>query len=224
MNDDNDGGKRRRWSKKRDLADPDYEFWDYHRKPKQIEELEKASRRALRGRDAVVFESQVLAPLRGEHKQSVAELAADLGVSADRIYRIEYDAKQKVRRAVCRDYGEPAKPDVLMAYIEGVFSNEMCSVCGRAFRWRDLALCNGIYGDNLFPRPECLRAWSRAQELNRVMAAYKSEYAAWRKARSEHSSTFEHVAELELIYEDLRAVCRAFGARRIPVMQNNFAQ
>src|SRR5262249_42647669 len=147
---------------------PEYDRWVHNFKDAQIDELEAVAAEVLHGRNATVFDALVLAPLRGDDtKRTVESLAQQFGVDAARIYRCKNRAKRRVSDAInVRKSLETKVPDELIAFIEGVPANERCTICNRGFRWTDFALCNGVHGQTLATRSECLQVKSRARKLD----------------------------------------------------------
>ena len=157
--------------------------WIEISKPDRLDELECIAAEVLHGRTATVFEGLVLAPLRGQSKRTVEELAYQFNVSRDRIYRITDRAKRKiidklrVSRKQSEDQdGRPLPPPELDAYREGK-SKEKCPTCGRVYAWKPLHCAVG----QSHARPECLHALERGRALDRKMAEYEKKWELWRE-------------------------------------------
>jgi hypothetical protein len=159
--------------RKHALPERDYDPWIHNISEEQLDELQAAAE-VLHGRNATVFDALVLAPLRGESKRTVESLAHQFGVNAARIHRCKNRAKSQVVRAIRRRKSlEPKAPSELIAFIEGVPNNERCTICGRGFSWTDFALCNGVFGQTLAARSECLQVKYRARKLDLLIAEYR---------------------------------------------------
>lgn len=171
--------------KRRSNTDPEHDYWARRIKPLQVDELERVSRDVLSGRNATVWESLVLDPLRGKAKRTPEELAEQFRVSAARIYRIKNRANDKVRRGLQSASRtrpvKPTMPPIMLDFMDG--GGERCAVCNHGFRWTSAALCNGIFGDGR-PRSECLRTRWRMKELLLATAAYDEARMAWLKETS----------------------------------------
>jgi hypothetical protein len=87
------GGYRRVLPDTDDVLDA--ELW-----AENAERLADLAKQHLRGRNATVFEGLLVNPLLGRGGRTVQELAAQFGVSSERIYRVMYDAKQRITAAI----------------------------------------------------------------------------------------------------------------------------
>ena len=114
----------------------DHELW-----ADRAEELADVAKEVLRGRNATVFEGRVIAPLRGDPKRSVEELAAQFGVSPAKIHKITERAKDRVL-------------EVFRQRMTPKTEGDKCPTCGRVYA--DGTLANavatmGLSGINTWP-------------------------------------------------------------------------
>jgi hypothetical protein len=115
----------------------------------RADQVADTAKEVLRGRNATVFEGRVIAPLRGDPKRSVEELAAQFGVSSAKIHKITERAKDRVLE-VFRQRMAPQ--------IEG----DKCPRCGRVYADWNFSECgrnNGAVKDQYFA-PSWLLRWA----------------------------------------------------------------
>lgn len=142
----------------------------------KAEQLALVARRVLHGRNATVFEGRVLAPLLGRPKRSVKDLAAQFGVTPDKIYKIVERCKERVLKV----YEQFSKLKI---------TGDRCPTCGRVYDEWNFGQCgrnNGAVQDrhvgptwlinwsgmrwpSLHLHPECLpyAYWGDAAQLQK---------------------------------------------------------
>jgi len=154
--------------------------------------------------------------MRGDtNRRTVESLAKQFGVDAARIYRRKNRAKSRVSRAIkVRKSLEPKVPEELIAFIEGVPAKERCTICGRGFSWTDFALCNGVYGQSLTTRSECLQVKSRARKLDLLIAEYREACRA-RNSVPRISAQINELLYAEM--QDCSAQREAIKAQKKPI-------
>ena len=125
---------------------------DHELRGERAEEVAEVAKEVLRGRNATVFEGRVIAPLRGDPKRSVEELAAQFGVSPAKIHKITERSKDRVLEV----FRQRMAPET-----EG----DKCPTCGRVYADWNFSECgrnNGTVKDQYFG-PSWLLRWATAK-------------------------------------------------------------
>ncbi len=139
----------------------------------------------FRGRNATIFEGRVLAPLRGERRRTIAELAEQFNVPQKRIYTVEEEGRARIKAIL--DKKKTAALDI--ESIADPIGN--CATCGRAYFFGGWTCCARGYGSavehSLPPHihPECLPPHIRAATI--------AHAERWRRC----CSVAHHTAEVE---------------------------